>query len=105
VSVAASKRALHSPQGDARAARDTADMHYVYILRSVSRPEQTYVGYTLDLRARLFAHNAGKSPHTSKFRPWKLAFYCAFEAGARAKEFEAYLKSHSGKAFASKRLT
>ena len=79
-------------------------MFYVYILRSESHPDQTYVGFTADLKQRLRTHNQGGSPHTAKFAPWHIEFYCAFKHENRALEFERYLKSHSGKAFASKRL-
>ena len=79
-------------------------MHYVYLLRSESHPTQTYVGYTTDLRARLATHNAGGSMHTSKFVPWHLVTYLAFSGKSPALAFEKYLKSHSGKAFAAKRL-
>ncbi len=79
-------------------------MHYVYILRSLSHPEQIYIGATADLRTRLTDHNAGKSPHTAKYRPWEVACYFAFPLKDTALEFEAYLKSHSGRAFARKRL-
>lgn len=79
-------------------------MHYVYLLRSESQPNQTYVGYTTDLRTRMLDHKAGRSTHTSKFVPWKLATYLAFSAKPQALAFEAYMKSHSGKAFASKRF-
>ncbi len=44
------------------------------------------------------------SPHTAKFSPWRIEFYCAFKQEDKALAFERYLKSHSGKAFASKRL-
>ena len=53
-------------------------MWYVYIIRSISSPEQQYVGATTDLRRRLLDHDAGKSAHTSKFTPWQLVWYCAF---------------------------
>jgi predicted GIY-YIG superfamily endonuclease len=79
-------------------------VHYVYLLRSETSPGQTYVGYTTDLCERLGAHNAGKSIHTSKFLPWRLITYLAFSTKPQALAFERYLKSHSGKAFASKRL-
>lgn len=79
-------------------------MFYVYIIRSKTHPDQTYVGFTEDLRQRLTTHNQGGSPHTAKFIPWQLEFYCAFRLKAKALTFERYLKSHSGKAFASKRL-
>ena len=79
-------------------------MYYVYILRSLSDTRQSYVGYTSDLKARLYVHNRGESSHTSRYRPWKLVFYCAFSKERKAKDFELYLKSHSGKAFTAKRL-
>jgi putative endonuclease len=47
-------------------------MKYVYLLQSIPHPEQRYVGLTSDPEKRLSAHNSGQSPHTSKFRPWKL---------------------------------
>jgi predicted GIY-YIG superfamily endonuclease len=79
-------------------------MHYVYIIRSESHSDQTYVGYSTDLKKRLNRHNEGTTPHTAKYKPWSLAFYAAFPSKAKALEFEIYLKSHSGKAFAKKRF-
>jgi predicted GIY-YIG superfamily endonuclease len=79
-------------------------MYYVYLLRSINFPEQTYRGYTEDLKTRLKDHNAGKSKHTAKFTPWELMSYHAFTSEKRAREFEYYLKTGSGKAFANKRL-
>jgi GIY-YIG catalytic domain len=40
---------------------------YVYIIRSISSPEQEYIGATADLKRRMADHNAGKSTHTAKF--------------------------------------
>jgi hypothetical protein len=40
-------------------------MWYVYIIRSVSSPEQEYTGATADLKQRIADHNAGKSTHTA----------------------------------------
>lgn len=79
-------------------------MYYVYLLRSVEFPEQTYRGFTQDLKTRFRDHNAGKSKHTAKYRPWKLVSYHAFSDKTKAQQFEHYLKTGSGKAFASKRL-
>src|SRR6266481_7759641 len=79
-------------------------MWYVYIIRSINFPEQEYIGATVDLKRRLPEHNAGKSAHTAKFKPCKLVWYCAFPDKHKALEFEKYLKSHSGRAFAKKRL-
>ena len=79
-------------------------MRYVYLLRSEAVVGQRYVGVTSDLKQRLAEHNAGKSPHTSKYVPWKLATYVAFSDEPKAEAFERYLKSGSGHAFARKRL-
>lgn len=79
-------------------------MFYVYLIRSEAFPEQKYIGYTTDLKKRIAAHNAGGSVHTAKFRPWKLISYHAFLEECKAREFEHYLKSGSGKAFAGKRF-
>jgi putative endonuclease len=53
-------------------------MKYVYLLASLSHSTETYVGRADDLRSRLAAHNAGRSPHTAKFMPWRLVTYVAF---------------------------
>jgi len=76
----------------------------VYIIKSVSSSDQDYTGATADFRQRLKDHNAGKSKHTAKFTPWEVVWYCAFPEKHKALEFERYLKSHSGRAFAEKRL-
>ena len=79
-------------------------MHYVYVIRSIKYSHQTYVGFNGDLKKRLVKHNEGGSLYTSKYKPWELVWYCAFPNKYKALEFESYLKSHSGKAFANKRL-
>jgi predicted GIY-YIG superfamily endonuclease len=57
---------------------------------------------TEDLAARLARHNSGQVSHTSKFVPWQIQTAIAFRSKDKAVAFEAYLKSHSGRAFASK---
>ena len=79
-------------------------MFYVYLIESLSSPDQRYVGLTADLKSRLGDHNEGKSSHTAKFRPWRLVTYVAFQDRAKAQAFERYLKAGSGHAFANKRL-
>jgi putative endonuclease len=79
-------------------------MTYVYILRSLQTPDRFYVDVTKDLRARLRRHNAGEVSHTSKFSPWEIKTYVAFTDEEQAHAFERYLKSGSGRAFATKRL-
>jgi putative endonuclease len=79
-------------------------MWYVYLLQSEAAVGQRYVGLTSDLKQRLADHNAEKSPHTSKYIPWKLVTYVAFSDERKAEVFERYLKSGSGHAFAKKRF-
>ena len=79
-------------------------MYYVYLIQSASTQGERYLGMTNDLKKRLLEHNAGKSFHTSKFKPWKLTTYIAFSDRGKAEAFERYLKSGSGHAFAHKRL-
>ena len=79
-------------------------MYYVYLIRSINFPEQTYIGFSEGLKQRISDHNAGKSIHTSKFMPWELVSYHAFADKRKAQEFEHYLKTGSGQAFAQKRF-
>ena len=79
-------------------------MFYVYLLISIADPDQRYVGFTTDVKRRVKSHNEGASIHTRKYIPWRLVGYFAFDNDRRAREFEYYLKSGSGRAFANKRL-
>ena len=79
-------------------------MHYVYLLKSIPFPTMTYVGYTINLKQRLDDHNCGESVHTSKYRPWRIEMYICFQQKEKALNFEKYLKSSSGRAFAQKRF-
>ena len=80
------------------------NFHYVYILVSETDENRHYTGLTDDLESRLKAHNNGQVPHTSKYRPWRIETAIAFSCPQKAANFEKYLKSHSGRAFAKKRL-
>jgi len=77
-------------------------MFYTCVIQSLSGSDQRYIGHTADLRQRLVDHNAGKCPHTSKFVPWKIQVYVAFETIEQAQHFERYLKSGSGHVFAKR---
>ena len=79
-------------------------MHYVYLLQSEATPTHRYIGETADLQSRLAKHNEGGVPQTAPHRPWLLRTYIAFAHRDQALEFEAYLKSGSGRAFANKHL-
>jgi predicted GIY-YIG superfamily endonuclease len=77
-------------------------MFYTYILRSISQPEQRYIGSTSDLKSRLIKHNSGEVPHTSKFKLWRIQTAIAFDSKEKAIAFEAYLKTGSGRSFANR---
>ena len=77
-------------------------MHFVYILQSLSKSEEYYTGLTSDLNYRIKQHNAGEVSHTSKFIPWKIISYFAFDNREKAAKFEKYLKSGAGREFAKR---
>ena len=77
---------------------------YVYILKSQAQPHRFYVGLTDNLKERMYKHNRGEVPHTSKYKPWTIKTAIAFGEAQRAVAFERYLKTASGRAFARKRL-
>lgn len=79
-------------------------MTYVYVIESTCERQQHYVGITANLKQRLADHNEGKSPHTRKYKPWRLVTYIGFTDNQTARDFEKYLKSGSGKAFLHKRF-
>ena len=79
-------------------------MKYVYILECIDDPTRHYVGSTDYIRERIKAHNSVRVSHTAKFKPWRLDTYLGFSNETRAVAFEKYLKSHSCRAFAKKRL-
>jgi putative endonuclease len=76
--------------------------YHVYILVSEKVPGRHYTGCTTDVEARLAKHNKGDVSHTSKYRPWRLETVISFQSKEKARAFEAYLKSGSGRAFATR---
>ncbi|MFC7336603.1 GIY-YIG nuclease family protein [Haloferula chungangensis] len=79
-------------------------MFYAYIIRSEMDYSKFYYGSTDNLRRRIRDHNSGKNLTTKDSKPWKLIWYGGFANEGEAREFERYLKTASGKAFARKRL-
>ena len=79
-----------------------SNFHYVYILTSQKYSGKHYTGLTANLNARLKKHNHGEVKHTSKYKPWQIETAISFRSKEKATQFEKYLKSHAGRAFASK---
>lgn len=71
---------------------------------SISHPKQRYIGLTDDIDSRLAAHNSGQSPHTAKYRPWKLITAIQLIDADKAAAFERYLKTGSDWSFANRHL-
>ena len=79
-----------------------SNFHYVYIIVDEATGTHFYIGCTEDLKSRLEKHNKGDVPHTAKFRPWRIKNAIAFDDREKAYAFEAYLKTHCGRAFAKR---
>jgi putative endonuclease len=73
--------------------------YYVYILTSETNKKAHYSGITRNLNARLTEHNRGKCPYTAKHKPWKIETAIAFRSEVKARRFERYLKTGSGREF------
>jgi putative endonuclease len=80
------------------------DKRSVYILKSADQEPHFYVGRTSDVSARLTDHNAGRCPHTARYHPWQLHVTIELSDERRAIAFERYLKSGSGRAFATRHI-
>lgn len=78
-------------------------MYSVYLLRSIKNPKMTYVGFTTkDICERIDEHNRKLTRTTAPNVPWKAEVVVSFADKKRAQEFEVYLKSGSGYAFAKR---
>ena len=68
---------------------------YVYILQSVgSKRDKSYVGYTKDLKKRIFLHNQGKAAKATRGYKWKIVFKKKFFSKSKAMSFEYKLKKN-----------
>jgi putative endonuclease len=87
------------------------DFIIVYILVSQANPAIHYTGITRDLargpppeflsaRTTLLEHNRDNCANTSQHRPWRIETDVAFKSESKARVFEKYLKSGSGREFA-----
>ena len=79
--------------------------YFVYVLRSLSDPSKTYVGFTTRLELRLEEHNDGSQIYTRRHAPWERIANIALTDRQKALDLEKYLQSPSGKAFIAKRLS
>ena len=78
-------------------------MFHTYFLYSEGYNE-TYTGFTSDLKKRIKEHNDGTTPSTRRYRPWKLIYYEACLDENDAKRREGYLKTTQGSRMLKRRL-
>ena len=78
---------------------------FVYILKSITAPDEYYVGITANFYRRLRRHNDGLSAYTSRHRPWRPLVVIEFDAPEPAAKFERYLKTGSGREFARRHFS
>lgn len=54
-----------------------------------------YIGYTSDLKKRIFQHNQGESSYTKKHIPWTLIYFEGYRSKSDAYSREQSLKLHA----------
>lgn len=72
-------------------------MYIVYILRSIKKPDQLYIGYTENLEKRLVNHNQGLTISTKPYLPWEIIFYEVYKDKRDAQRREKYFKTTPGR--------
>jgi putative endonuclease len=77
------------------------EKRFVYLIRSL-KDGRPYTGVTCHVPQRLAVHNSGGSRSTSPHRPWRLVVSLEFPDEGSALAFERYLKTGSGRAFATR---
>ena len=62
----------------------------VYMLKSTQKKPITYVGYTKNLKKRLYLHNLGKGAKCTRGRKWEVIYtkYFKTKNEALSKEYE-----------------
>ena len=66
--------------------------YYVYMLKSINKNNQTYVGYTQNLSKRIRLHNSGKGAKFTRGRKWKLIYKEKYTTKNQAISREYYIK-------------
>tara|TARA_Y100001970_G_scaffold192381_1_gene233802 strand:- start:725 stop:982 length:258 start_codon:yes stop_codon:yes gene_type:complete len=68
---------------------------YVYIIKTkLSKINKTYVGYTNNLKKRLFNHNNNKGAKSTKGHKWELIYKKRFISKSEAMSYEYKLKKN-----------
>ena len=67
---------------------------YVYMLKTKSKKDLTYVGFTKNLKNRIILHNAGKGAKFTRGRKWKLIYMEKYKTKKEAISREYYIKKN-----------
>jgi len=79
-------------------------MYYVYVLEN-QNDKSFYIGFTADLRRRVYEHQNGKGGRTTRLKKdWKLIYYEAYAIRADATGRERFLKGGSGHKYLYKQM-
>ena len=69
--------------------------YYVYIIKTKSsKINKTYVGYTFDIKSRLYKHNNNKGAKSTKGHKWKQIYKKKFISKSKAMSYEYKLKKN-----------
>ena len=69
-------------------------VYYVYMLLSKSLKPITYVGYTNNLKNRIWLHNSGKGAKFTRGRKWRLIYSEKYNSKKEAISREYYIKNN-----------
>ena len=68
--------------------------YFVYMLKSKSKKNVTYVGYTNNLKKRIDLHNNNKGAKFTRGRKWKLIYKEKYNSKREAISREYYIKKN-----------
>ena len=66
---------------------------------------RSYVGYTNDLKKRLYLHNSSKGAKFTRGKKWKIAYFKEYSSKKKAMKEEYLLKKNTKKRNMIKRIT
>ncbi len=70
-------------------------VYFVYLIHSVeNKKKKSYVGYTNNLKKRIFLHNNNKGAKSTRGYKWKIIFKKKFSSKSKAMSFEYKLKKN-----------
>ncbi len=70
--------------------------YFVYLIVSNLKNNKkfSYVGYTNDIKKRLYLHNSGKGAKFTRGKNWKLVYYEKYDSKSAAMKAEFKLKKN-----------